>query len=83
MALFVSGINEFCNLVKIQAELLSASSCIDKSVSCRLAALTSIGIAEIKLNDASMGLFPTTAMCQWRIWVESAQRTASLRTVGR
>jgi hypothetical protein len=73
MALFVSGINDFCNLVKIQAELLSAaSSCMDKSVSCRLVALTSIGIAEIKLNDASMGLFPTTAMCQWRIWVESA-----------
>lgn len=62
MALFVSGINEFCNLVKIQAELLSAaSSSMDKSVSCRLAAVTSIGIAEIKLNDASTGLFPTTA----------------------
>jgi hypothetical protein len=29
---------------------------MDKSVSCRLAALTSTGIAEIKLNDASMGV---------------------------
>jgi hypothetical protein len=31
---------------------------MEKSVSCRLAALISIRIAEIKLNDASMGFVP-------------------------
>jgi hypothetical protein len=36
---------------------------MDRSVSRQLAALTSIPIAEIKLNDASMGLFPATQLC--------------------
>ena len=41
-------------------------------------ALTSIGITEIKLNDASIGLLPTIAMCQRRIWINPCSSLESI-----